>query len=73
MFGWDADGAIAFEQVLCLENEAEGLGGCLYGDGNVTLADGTVMLDNVAHNGGCICETSNFSLPTYMSALNVEI
>lgn len=58
MFAWDADGGVAFEQVLCLENEAEGDGGCLNGYGKVTLADGTVMQDNVAHRGGCICETT---------------
>lgn len=64
VFAWDADGRIAFEQVLCLENEANVLGGCLHGEGNVTLASETVMRDNVARRGGCICETSCLYLLT---------
>lgn len=62
IFAWDEDGRVAFEgEVLCVENEANLRGGCLYGEGTITLASGTVMRGNVAERGGCICETTTQS------------
>lgn len=63
MFGWDADGGVTFEgEIRCIGNEAILRGGCLHGEGRVTLASGTVMRGNVAEFGGCLCERDYYLL-----------
>ena len=57
MFGWDPSGTIVFNDVLCEKNVAVGNGGCLYSTGRSSVNDGTVMHDNEANEGGCICES----------------
>ena len=64
MFGWDPNGLIVFNDVVCTRNTAvDGNGGCLHGAGTGIVNNGTIMLDNTGTNGGCICETAHFDFP----------
>lgn len=55
--GWDANGAIVFNDVVCSDNAADFEGGCFYGVGRALINDGTVMTDNSGGSGGgSICE-----------------
>lgn len=56
--GWEKDGIIGFGDLLCLNNIANGYGGCLSAEGSITLANRTVMRGNTAENGGCVLESS---------------
>lgn len=53
---WDRDGSLAVEGLVCEKNTAVDNGGCIYAVGTAVLDSGTVMRDNVAYEGGCICE-----------------
>ena len=57
MLGWDSSGTIIFNDVVCTNNLADGSGGCLYNTGRSRVNNGTVMHDNEATHGGCICES----------------
>ena len=57
VFGWDSNGTTIFQDVRCALNTASENGGCFYGSGVGVVINGTVMHDNSADNGGCICET----------------
>lgn len=52
---WNS-GTIEFNDVLCSQNTAGEDGGCFYSAGKGTITNGTTMQDNVAVDGGCICE-----------------
>lgn len=57
MFGWDDDGEVKLNDVVCNQNEAGLSGGCLFSAGRVIIRNGTVMQGNLAgSSGGCICE-----------------
>lgn len=56
VIGWDTSGTIVFNAVACTQNTAGGYRGCFRGAGRNTVNDGTVMHDNEAAHGGCICE-----------------
>ena len=56
VLGWDANGTVIFNDVLCKENSAENHGGCFYAVGTGIVNDGAVMLQNSASNGGSIRE-----------------
>ena len=56
MVGWDINGTIVFNDVICEQNYAVRDGGCFYGLGEGIFNNGTVVLDNMAENGGSICE-----------------
>lgn len=56
VFGWDTEGRIDFEDVLCHDNTATDNGGCFYVTGRSTIGNGTEMRGNVAAAGGCLCE-----------------
>lgn len=56
VYGWDAGGMIVFDDVSCTNNTALNNGGSFYALGRAAASNGTVMHDNVARNGGCICE-----------------
>lgn len=61
MSGWDSSGVVVFNDLRCTNNSAwAGGGGCFYGEGRGVINDGSVMHDNGANNGGCICERSIF-------------
>lgn len=49
-------GEVEFNNALCSENTAGEHGGCFYSAGKGTITDGTIMQENVADQGGCICE-----------------
>lgn len=56
--GWDSDGTITFNDVFCADNSAATQhGGCFYSAGSGIVNNGTVMRDNEALDGGCICES----------------
>lgn len=55
--GWDADGTITFDDVVCKGNKATRNGGCFYCAGGGIVNRGTAMLNNsAAGNGGSIRE-----------------
>lgn len=56
MLGWNENGTIVFNDVLCTKNSAETYGGCFYASGGGIINDGTEMLDNLADRGGSIGE-----------------
>lgn len=56
VLGWDTDGTITFNEVICKGNWAENDGGCYYGVGGAIFNNGTEMQGNLANNGACICE-----------------
>lgn len=56
VFGWDVSGTITFNDVTCSDNKAVSEGGCYYGSGLSIINDGTVMHNNEALDGGCLCE-----------------
>lgn len=56
VFGRYATGAIEFNEVVCSQNIAGKNGGCFLSAGRGIVTNGTTMQDNVADNGGCICE-----------------
>lgn len=58
VFGWNTTGTIEFNDFFCRNNSAAENGGCFYGAGRALVNNGTVMLDNVAKLGGCICEST---------------
>lgn len=57
VFGWDPSGTIVFNDVSCTQNLAIGNGGCFFSKGRSSVQNGTVMHDNNAGDGGCICES----------------
>lgn len=56
VFGWNTTGTMELNDVFCGNNTAAKNGGCFYAAGRALINNGTVMLDNVAELGGCICE-----------------
>lgn len=56
VFGWNRNGSVEFDTVLCTNNTGVGKGGCLSAHGEAVIRNGTVMTDNSAVKGGCICE-----------------
>ena len=56
VFGLNESGAIEFNDVECSNNYAGESGGCFHNVGTGTVTDGTIMEENVASKGGCICE-----------------
>lgn len=56
VFGWDENGTMIFNDVLCTENTAYRNGGCFSASGRGVVNDGTAMTGNVALNGGSIRE-----------------
>lgn len=60
VLGWNVDGTIVFDEVLCANNSAENHGGCVYAFGGGIFNDGTEMLNNSADRGGSICECIAF-------------
>ena len=57
VFGWDPSGTIMFNDVVCTNNSADGSGGCFCSTGKSVVNDGTLMHENEAYDGGCICES----------------
>lgn len=67
VLGWDSNGTITFNDVVCTRNTALESGGCFSGRGRGIVNDGTVMHSvvnngtvmhhNHAEYGGCICES----------------
>lgn len=56
VLGWDPDGSIELNDVVCTENWATRYGGCFYANGELVVNNGTLMQGNVGFRGGCICE-----------------
>ncbi|CAN0419853.1 unnamed protein product [Pylaiella littoralis] len=54
VFGWDAEGEIEFNDVICTGSVSKAYGGCLYVSGVGVVNEGTVMRDNLAKYAGCI-------------------
>ena len=76
VLGWDANGAIVFNDVVCTENSAELEGGCFYGVGAGIINHGTVMIDNAGDSGGAICErkrSQSGSLMLLLTRTGMEI
>lgn len=65
VFGWDANGLIVFNAVTCARNTVTGYGGCFRNAGTGIVNNGTVMHDNEANNGGCICESCMYVMFNY--------
>lgn len=67
--GWDADGTITFNDVVCKGNEAANNGGCFHGAGRGVVNRGTSMLNNsAAGNGGSIREPNNVAWVSFVRA-----
>lgn len=47
---------VEFHDVLCSQNAAGEDGGCFFIAGRGTVTNATTMQNNVAEQGGCICE-----------------
>ena len=60
VFGWDMDGTVIFNDVLCKDNTATINGGCFQGSGRAIFNSGASLLGNKAINGACICEHVQF-------------
>ena len=71
VFGWNLNGLVIFNDVVCSQNTAGGYGGCFRNGGTSYINNGTVMHGNVGLNGGCICERDVYSLRSSEVLANV--
>lgn len=58
IFGWDPNGTVVLEDMVCQNNTGVEQGGCISAHGIAVIGEDTYMFGNQGDLGGCICESS---------------